>query len=165
MVTTKKRIKEMKVNIGISAENRETIANALSRVLADTYALYLKTHKYKWNVTGELFHPLQEQFKEQYTELAEAVNEITERIRVLGFQPLGTYKEFKRLTSIEEDAEQPKYMEMVRRLVVGNEQVFRTVREALKPAQRGEDEATIDLLTQRLSVHSKTAWMLRSHLE
>lgn len=155
----------MKVNIGISTENREAIANALSRVLADSYVLYLKTHNYHWNVTGKLFHSLHEQFEEQYTELADAIDEIAERIRALGFRTPGTYKEFQELTSIEEDTEYPEAMEMVRRLALGNEQVLRTAREALEPANKGEDEATIDLLTQRLNTHSKTAWMLRSHLE
>jgi len=165
MATTKKSIKEVEVNIGISTENREAIANALSSVLADSYLLYLKTHNYHWNVTGKLFHSLHEQFEEQYTELAEAIDEIAERIRALGFRAPGTFKEFQSLTSIEEDSDQPDAKEMVSRLVGGNEQLLRTAREALKPAQEGEDEATIDLLTQRLDIHSKTAWMLRSHLE
>jgi len=165
MATTKKSIKEVEVNIGISTENREAIANALSSVLADSYLLYLKTHNYHWNVTGKLFHSLHEQFEEQYTELAEAIDEIAERIRALGFRAPGTFKEFQSLTSIEEDSDQPDAKEMVSRLVGGNEQLLRTAREALKPAQEGEDEATIDLLTQRLDIHSKTSWMLRSHLE
>ncbi|WP_069132961.1 Dps family protein [Rhodohalobacter halophilus] len=164
MITTEERVKE-EVNIGISTVNRGAIANELSRVLADSYVLYLKTHNYHWNVTGKFFHSLHEQFEEQYSELAEAVDVIAERIRALGFRAPGTFKEYRELTSIEEDADQPDAMEMVRRLVVGNEQVLRTAREALKPAQKGEDEATIDLLTQRLNTHSKTAWMLRSHLE
>jgi starvation-inducible DNA-binding protein len=164
MTITKERVQEV-VNIGISNENREAIANELSRVLADSYILYLKTHNYHWNVTGKLFHSLHEQFEEQYSELAEAIDVIAERVRALGFRAPGTFKEYRELTTIEEDADQPDAMEMVRRLVIGNEQVLRTAREALKPAQRGGDEATIDLLTQRLNTHSKTAWMLRSHLE
>ncbi|WP_372638805.1 Dps family protein [Fodinibius sp.] len=155
----------MEINIGISEENREAIANELSKVLADSYILYLKTHNYHWNVTGELFHSLHEQFEEQYTELAEAIDEIAERIRSLGYRAPGTFKEFNELTSIEEDTEEPEALEMVRRLAVGNEQVLRTARQALQPANDGEDEATVDLLTRRLDVHSKTAWMLRSHLE
>lgn len=154
----------MEINIGISEENRKAIADELSKVLADSYMLYLKTHNYHWNVTGELFHSLHEQFEEQYTELAEAIDEIAERIRSLGYRAPGTFKEFNELTSIEEDPEEPEALEMVRRLAVGNEQVLRTAREALKPANEAEDEATIDLLTQRLDVHSKIAWMLRSHL-
>ncbi|MFN1834831.1 Dps family protein [Balneola sp. MJW-20] len=155
----------MEVNIGISEEHREKIAEGLKKVLADSYLLYLKTHNYHWNVTGELFHQLHEQFEGQYNELAEAIDEIAERIRALGFRAPGSFKEFKELTSIEEDTDQPKAMEMVRRLALGNEAVIRTAREALKPANEAEDEATVDLLTERLTVHSKTAWMLRSHLE
>lgn len=154
-----------KINIGISEEHREKIAEGLSKVLADSYLLYLRTHNYHWNVTGELFHQLHEQFEGQYTELAEAIDEIAERIRALGFRAPGTFKEFNELTSIEEDTSQPKALDMVKRLMEANEQVIRTAREALKPANKAEDEATIDLLTERLTVHSKTAWMLRSHLE
>jgi starvation-inducible DNA-binding protein len=157
--------KTMEINIGISEENRKEIADALSRVLADSYMLYLKTHNYHWNVTGELFHSLHEQFEEQYTELADAIDEIAERIRALGYRAPGTFKEFNELTSIDEQQDEPEAMEMVRRLAIGNEQVLRTAREALEPANNAEDEATIDLLTERLHVHSKTAWMLRSHLE
>lgn len=156
---------KMKINIGISEERRKEIAGALSKVLADSYMLYLKTHNYHWNVTGELFHSLHEQFEEQYTELAEAVDEIAERIRALGYRAPGSFQEFSELTSIKEDQEEPKALEMVRRLALGNEQVLKTARTALKPAAEAEDEATVDLLTQRLNVHSKTAWMLRSHLE
>lgn len=155
----------MEVNIGISKENREHIAEGLAKVLADSYLLYLKTHNYHWNVTGELFHQLHEQFEEQYTDLAVAVDDIAERIRAIGFRAPGTFKEFNEITSIKEDTDRPKAKEMVKRLTQANEQVIRTVREALEPAKEAEDEATIDLLTERLTVHSKTAWMLRSHLE
>lgn len=155
----------MDINIGIQESDRKKIADVLSRVLADSYMLYLKTHNYHWNVTGEHFHSLHEQFEEQYTELAEAIDEIAERIRALGHRAPGTFQEFKELTSIKEETERPEAMEMVRRLAIGNEQVLRTAREALKPANAADDEATIDLLTQRLHVHSKTSWMLRSHLE
>lgn len=165
MIATEERVKETKVNIGISTENREAIAGALSRVLADTYVLYLKTQNYHWNVTGKLFHSLHEQFEEQYTELAEAVDEIAERIRALGFRAPGTFRDYRELTSIEEDDGQPDAGEMVRRLALDNEQILRTSRQALQPAKIAEDEATIDLLTQRLNTHSKAAWMLRSHLE
>lgn len=164
MITIEERIKE-EVNIGISAENREAIAYALSRVLADSYVLYLKTHNYHWNVTGKLFHSLHEQFEEQYSELAEAVDVIAERIRTLGFRAPGTLREYQELTSLEEDYDQPGAVEMVRRLVIDNEKLLHTAREALKSAQRSEDEATVDLLTHRLSSHSKAAWILRSHLE
>lgn len=155
----------MEVNIGISEEHRKKIANGLSKLLADSYLLYLKTHNYHWNVTGELFHQLHEQFEEQYTELAEAIDVIAERIRAIGFRAPGTFKEFHELASIKEDTDQPKALDMVERLAQSNEQVIRTAREALKPASEAEDEATVDLLTQRLTIHSKTAWMLRSHLE
>jgi len=165
MATATKAVKEMEINIGISETNRQKIADELSKVLADSYMLYLKTHNFHWNVTGEHFHSLHEQFEEQYTELADAVDEIAERIRALGHKAPGTFKEFHQLTSIEEDTEKPEAMEMVRRLAVANEQVLRTARKALDPAKDADDEATIDLLTQRLHVHSKTAWMLRSHLE
>ncbi len=164
MIMAEERIKE-EVNIGISTEDREAITYALSRVLADSYVLYLKTQNYHWNVTGKLFHSLHELFEEQYSELAEAIDVIAERIRALGFRAPGTLREYQELTSIKEDYDQPDAMEMVRRLVLDNEKLLRTAREALKSAQRSEDEATVDLLTHRLSTHSKTAWILRSHLE
>lgn len=165
MIATEERAKETEVNIGISSDNREAIANVLSKVLADTYVLYLKTQNYHWNVTGKLFYPLHNQFEDQYNELATAVDKIAERIRGLGFRAPGTFKKYLELTSIEEDLDQPDALEMVRRLALDNEQMLSTVRKALKPAKIAEDEATIDLLTQRLDIHSKTAWILRSHLE
>ena len=158
----------MEVNIGIAEKDRKAIADKLSALLADSYMLYLKTHNYHWNVKGELFHPLHEQFEEQYTELADAIDEIAERIRALGHRAPGSFREFQTLTSIEEDTDQPKALEMVRRSAVANEKVIKTCREALKPCEiegGDNDEATIDLITHRLHVHSKTAWMLRSHLE
>lgn len=162
---TKTKVDGMEINIGINEENRKAIADGLSKVLADSYLLYLRTHNYHWNVTGELFHSLHAQFEEQYTELADAIDEIAERIRALGYRAPGTFKEFHELTSLDEKTEEPEAMEMVRRLAVGNEQVIRTVRKALEPVREADDEATMDLLTRRLNVHSKTAWMLRSHLE
>lgn len=156
---------DAKINIGINEEHRREIAEGLAHLLADSYMVYLKTHNYHWNVTGELFHPLHEQFEQQYTELAEAVDEIAERIRALGHKAPGSFKEFSQLTSIKEDTEKPKALEMVRRLAIANEQVIRTSREALAAPKKADDEATIDLITQRLHVHSKAAWMLRSHLE
>lgn len=156
---------DMEINIGISAENREKITAGLSKVLADSYMLYLRTHNYHWNVTGEHFHSLHEQFEEQYNELAAAIDEIAERIRALGHRAPGSFREFTELTSIVEDTDQPKAMEMVRRLAVDNETVMRTARETLPACEEAGDEATIDLLTERLHTHSKTAWMLRSHLE
>lgn len=156
----------MEVNIGISEEKRKEIAEGLSKVLADSYMLYLKTHNYHWNVTGEHFHSLHEQFEEQYLELADAVDEIAERIRSLGYRSPGSFQEFQKLTSIEEDTDHEiDAMEMVRRLALDNEQVLRTARQAVPSCDDAGDEATLDLLTQRLNVHSKTAWMLRSHLE
>lgn len=156
--------KEMEINIGIDEKHRKKIADGLSKLLADSYLLYLKTHNYHWNVTGELFHQLHEQFEHQYTELAEAIDEIAERIRALGFKSPGSFLEFHELASIEEDTEKPEALEMVRRLAVANEKVIRTAREALEAPRAADDEATIDLITQRLHVHSKAAWMLRSHL-
>jgi len=157
--------KDMDINIGISESDREKIAAGLSKVLADTYLVYLKTHNYHWNVTGPHFHSLHEQFEEQYTELAEAVDVIAERIRTLGHRAPGTFSEFNEITSIEEDTDQPDAMEMVRRLAVDNETILRTAREALPVCEEAVDEASIDLITKRLHIHSKTAWMLRSHLE
>jgi len=165
MSTLTKEGTDMKINIGINDEHRKAIAKGLAQVLADSYLLYLRTHNYHWNVKGELFHSLHEQFEEQYTELATAIDDIAERIRALGHKAPGTFKEFNELTSLEENTEEPEALEMVRRLAVGNEQVIRTANEALEPAREADDEATIDLLTQRLHVHSKTAWILRSHLE
>lgn len=156
---------KMEVNIGISEQHRKAIADGLAKLLADSYMVYLKTHNYHWNVTGQLFHPLHEQFESQYTELAEAIDEIAERIRALGFRAPGSFKEFSEITSIKEDTDQPDALEMVRRSAGENETILRTARKALEPCQEAGDEATIDLITHRLKVHSKTAWMLRSHLE
>lgn len=157
--------KKMEVNIGIEEEDRKTIADALAKLLADTYLTYIKTHNYHWNVTGPFFHSLHEMFEEQYTELAAAVDDIAERIRILGYRAPATYREFMDLSSVEEDTDAPNAMEMVRRLAESNEEVLRTARSALKPAQSADDEATIDLITQRLDAHSKAVWMLRAHLE
>lgn len=164
-VTIEDEIKSMDVDIGISRENRKRTAEAISKLLADSYLLYLKTHNYHWNVTGELFQPLHELFEEQYTELAEAIDEIAERIRALGFKAPGSFREFQELSTIDEEVEKLSSLEMVRRLAADNEKVLRTAREGLQPAREAEDEATIDMITQRLHVHSKNAWMLRSHLE
>lgn len=164
-MSAQSEVKDAKIDIGINEEHREKIADGLAHLLADSYMVYLKTHNYHWNVTGELFHPLHEQFEQQYTELAEAIDEIAERIRALGHKSPGSFTEFNELTSIKEDTEKPRALEMVRRLAVANEQVIRTAREALAAPKAADDEATIDLITQRLHVHSKAAWMLRSHLE
>lgn len=157
--------KQIETNIGIEESDREAIAGALSRLLADTYLTYIKSHNYHWNVTGPFFHSLHELFEEQYTELAAAVDEIAERIRILGFRAPATYYEFMEHSSVEEDSDTPDAMEMVRRLAESNETIINTARQALKPAQSAEDEASVDLITQRLHAHSKAAWMLRAHLE
>lgn len=164
-VLTQNRKETMEINIGISNEDRKEIAMGLSRLLADSYMVYLKTHNYHWNVTGKLFHSLHEMFEEQYSELAEAIDVIAERIRAIGYRAPGSFREYSEITSIEEDTDQPDAMEMVRRLAVDNETIIRTARETLPACEKAGDEATIDLLTQRLDIHSKTAWMLRSHLE
>ncbi len=152
------------INIGISEKDRREVTRGLSRVLADTYTLYLKTHNYHWNVTGPMFQTLHLMFEQQYTELALAVDLIAERIRALGHVAPGSYAEFSRMTSIEEEEGVPSAREMTRRLVEGQEAVVRTTREAFVAAERAGDQATLDLLTQRLQIHEKTAWMLRSLL-
>lgn len=153
------------IDIGIDARDRQKIADSLARVLADTYTLYLKTHAFHWNVEGPMFNTLHLMFMEQYTELWNALDELAERIRALGFPAPGTYAEFAQLTSIEERPGVPEAMEMVRRLVKGHEAVARTARKAFPAAEKAGDESTVDLLTQRLQVHEKTAWMLRSLLQ
>ena len=153
------------IDIGIDAKDRAKVADALSRLLADTYALYLKTHNFHWNVEGPMFNTLHLMFMEQYTELWTALDTIAERIRSLGYPAPGTYKAFSKLSSIEETDGVPEAMEMVRHLVKGHEAVARTARAAFGPAEKAGDESSIDLLTQRLQVHEKTAWMLRSLLK
>jgi len=155
----------MKIDTGIAPAHREMIAAGLERVLADTYTLYLKTHKYHWNVTGPMFQTLHVMFEGQYTELALAVDEIAERIRALGALSPGSYREFAALTAIPEDADHPDAVTMIRRLVEAQETVVRTARAAFPAAAEAEDQATADLLTQRMQVHEKSAWMLRSLLE
>jgi starvation-inducible DNA-binding protein len=156
---------KMKIDIGIEANKREEIAGGLSRVLADTYTLYLKTHNFHWNVTGPMFQTLHLMFETQYNELALAVDLVAERIRALGFTAPGTYKQFIQLSAIKEDDGVPKAEDMIRRLVEGHETVARTAREVFKAAEGASDQPTCDLLTQRMQVHEKTAWMLRSLLE
>ena len=155
----------MNIDIGIDANKREEIAGGLSRVLADTYTLYLKTQNFHWNVTGPMFQTLHLMFEAQYTELALAVDLVAERIRALGVIAPGTYKQFAQLSSIKEDDGIPKAEDMIRRLVEGHETVARTARQVFKAAELASDQPTCDLLTQRLQVHEKTAWMLRSLLE
>ncbi|MCY7323118.1 MAG: DNA starvation/stationary phase protection protein [Phormidesmis sp. CAN_BIN36] len=152
------------INIGIEEKDRREIAQGLSNLLADTYTLYLKTHNFHWNVTGPMFRTLHLMFEEQYNELALAVDLIAERIRALGFPAPGTYKEFAKLSSISEEDGVPRAKDMTRKLVEGQEAVVRTARSLFLVLERSHDEPTADLLTQRMQVHEKTAWMLRSLL-
>jgi starvation-inducible DNA-binding protein len=153
------------IDIGIKTGDREKIALGLSRVLADTYSLYLKTHNFHWNVEGPMFNTLHLMFMDQYTELWTALDAVAERIRSLGFPAPGTGKEFSKLTSIEETEGVPEALDMVRLLVAGHEAVARTARQVFPAAEKAGDESTCDLLTQRLQIHEKTAWMLRSLLK
>lgn len=155
----------MSIDIGISEQDRERIADGLARLLADSYTLYLKTHNYHWNVKGPMFNTLHLMFETQYTELALAVDAIAERIRSLGFPAPGSYKAFAGLTSIEEADGVPSAEEMIRQLVAGQEAVVRTARGLAPVVGEANDEPTADLLTQRMQVHEKNAWMLRSLLE
>ena len=156
----------LRINIGIGDKDRAAIAQGLSRLLADTYTLYLTTHNFHWNVTGPMFNTLHTMFMGQYTELWNAVDPVAERIRSLGHHAPGSYAEFGRLTSLADaPSTPPKALEMVRILVEGHEAVARTARELFPVADKAGDEPTADLLTQRLTVHEQTAWMLRSLLE
>ncbi|MDR2031881.1 MAG: DNA starvation/stationary phase protection protein [Azoarcus sp.] len=155
----------MEIDIGINREDRAKIAKGLSRLLADSYTLYLTTHNFHWNVTGPMFNTLHLMFEAQYTELAAAVDLIAERIRALGFPAPGTYKEFEKLTSLKQPDDVPNAEEMIRILVKGQEAVAKTARGVAPLADKADDEPTLDLITQRLQVHEKTAWMLRSLLE
>ena len=156
----------VQINIGISDKDRAAIAQGLSRLLADTYTLYLTTHNFHWNVTGPMFNTLHTMFMAQYTELWNAVDPIAERIRSLGHAAPGSYAEFGKLTSLADaPATPPQALEMVRILVEGHEAVARTARALFPLADKAGDEPTADLLTQRLTVHEQTAWMLRSLLE
>jgi starvation-inducible DNA-binding protein len=154
----------MAIDIGIAEQDRKAIAEGLSRLLADSYTLYLKTHNYHWNVTGPMFNTLHLMFEQQYTELATAVDLIAERIRALGYPAPGSYHAYAELTSIEEETGVPSAETMVRQLVKGQEAVVRTAREVFPAAERANDQPTADLLTQRMQVHEKNAWMLRSLL-
>ena len=156
------------IDIGISPADRKKIAEGLSRFLADSYTLYLKTHNFHWNVTGPMFNALHTMFEAQYTEQWNALDDVAERIRALGFNAPGSYAEFVRLSSIPEEpglTDTANWHEMVRQLVAGNEAVARTARKVLKIADEGGDDPTVDLMTQRLQVHEKNAWMLRSLLQ
>jgi starvation-inducible DNA-binding protein len=153
-----------KIDIGISEKDRKQIADGLSRLLADTYTLYLKTHNFHWNVTGPMFNTLHLMFEQQYTELALAVDLIAERIRALGVKAPGSYAEFGKLTSLKEAAGWPDAETMVAELAKDQEAVCRTARKVFPVADKAHDEPTADLLTQRLQIHEKNAWMLRSLL-
>ena len=155
----------MDINIGIAKEDRARIADGLSRLLADTYTLYLATHNFHWNVTGPMFNTLHLMFEAQYNELALAVDLVAERIRALGFPAPATYGQFQKLTSLKEPEGVPAATDMIRQLVEGQEAVVRTARGILPLVGKVDDEPTADLLTQRMQVHEKNAWMLRSLLE
>jgi len=154
----------MDIDIGIDAKSRSAIADSLSRLLADSYTLYLKTHNFHWNVTGPLFNTLHLMFEQQYTELATAVDEIAERIRALGLPAPGSYTEFSKLTNIVEAEGAVSATDMIAQMVTGQETVVRTAREILPLVEAANDQPTADLLTRRMEVHEKTAWMLRSML-
>jgi starvation-inducible DNA-binding protein len=158
-------VKAPKIDIGLEESQRQEIAHGLSRLLADEYTLYLKTHSFHWNVTGPLFNTLHLMFEQHYTESAAAVDLIAERIRALGVYAPGSYSQYAELSSIEEETEVPEALEMVKSLVKGHEACVRTARSIFPLADAASDEPTADLLTQRMQVHEKTAWMLRSILQ
>ena len=155
----------MTIEIGINEKDREAIAAGLSKLLADSYTLYLKTHNFHWNVTGPLFNTLHLMFETQYTELATAVDEIAERIRALGVPAPGSYADFAELTAVEEAAGGESAEEMIRQLVVDQATIAEDARAVIDVANETSDDATADLGTRRIEVHQKNAWMLRSHLE
>ncbi len=155
-------IAEQTINIGINPADRDAVAKGLSAVLADTYSLYLKTHNFHWNVKGPMFQTLHQMFEVQYNELWLAVDVIAERIRSLGFVAPGTYGEFQKLTSIQEETGDIKADNMIQSLISGNEAVIRKAREVFAIAEKAQDQVSLDLLTQRMQIHEKTAWMLRS---
>ncbi|MYN12095.1 DNA starvation/stationary phase protection protein [Pusillimonas sp. TS35] len=157
--------KGLDIDIGISDKDRATVAAELSKMLADSYTLYLMTHNFHWNVTGPQFNTLHNMFMTQYTEAWQALDSIAERIRALGHFAPGTYAQYAALSSINEVATVPNATAMIELLVKGNEAVAKTARQALKKADAVDDQPTVDLLTQRLDVHEKNAWMLRSMLQ
>ncbi|HUO84286.1 MAG TPA: Dps family protein [Thermoanaerobaculia bacterium] len=152
------------VETGIGEESRRAISEDLSRLLAGSYTLYLKTHNYHWNVTGSMFQTLHLMFEHQYMELAPAVDLIAERIRALGFPAPGSYKAFARLSNIREEDSMPAAEEMIRNLLRDHETMARDARSMIEAAEGANDQPTLDLLTQRIQLHEKTAWMLRSLL-
>lgn len=153
------------INTGIPENQRLEIANGLSKLLADSYTLYLKTHNYHWNVKGPMFNTLHLMFEQQYTELATAVDEIAERIRALDMPAPGSYKAFAALTDVTEDDDMPNARQMIANLVEGQETIVRTARGIFPVVDAANDEPSADILTQRMSIHEKNAWMLRSMLE
>ena len=155
----------LNIDIGISTNDRAAVAQELSKVLADSYTVYLMTHNFHWNVTGPMFKTLHELFMTQYTELWQALDDIAERIRALGHYAPGTYAEFEKLSSISQPKSVPDATTMIELLVKGNEALARTARAAFDRADKADDQPTADLLTQRLDVHEKNAWMLRSLLQ
>lgn len=156
---------KLQMNIGINENDRIQIASGLSKLLADTYTLYLKTHNFHWNVKGPMFQTLHLMFETQYNELALATDLIAERIRALGEPAPGSYRDFAKLTSIKEADGVPAAKDMILQLIEGQEAVIRTARGLLEKAEAANDQPTLDLLTQRMQIHEKTAWMLRSLLE
>ncbi|MFN3715718.1 MAG: Dps family protein [Thiobacillus sp.] len=160
-----KSSKTVSIDIGISDTDRAKIAQGLSRLLADSYTLYLMTHNFHWNVTGPMFNTLHNMFMQQYTEQWNALDIIAERIRALGHPAPGTYSEFAKLASIKEVSGVPKAMDMVKHLVAAQEATARTARSLFPVVGKANDQPTADVLTQRLEVHEKTAWMLRSLME
>jgi len=158
------KTKGVPVDIGIGEAERREIAEGLARVVADTFTLYLMTHNFHWNVTGPLFPQLHALFEEQYTELWKATDKLAERVRALGFPVPATLGQFTRLTSIPQKDEMPAAEEMIRLLAQGHQAVIRTIRSVFAAPERSSDQATVDLLTERLGAHEKAAWMLRSTL-
>ncbi len=154
-----------RIDLGIPDKDRKAIASGLESLLADTFTLYMATHNFHWNVKGPMFNTLHAMFMVQYTELWNAVDPIAERIRSLGFPAPGTFKEFGKLSSLKEPAGELKAKEMISFLIDGNQTVARTARKLLPVADKANDQPTLDLLTQRLDIHEKTTWMLRSLLE
>jgi starvation-inducible DNA-binding protein len=156
---------KMKIDIGISDKDRKEVAGGLSKLLADTYTLYLKTHSFHWNVEGPMFQTLHLMFMGQYTEMWNALDVIAERIRSLGTYAPGTYSEIAKLSSVKESKTVPKATKMIEEAVQGHEQVIKTIRNIFESAEKAKDQTTMDVLTQRLDIHEKTAWMLRSLLK
>ena len=150
------------IDIGIDQKDRVAIANGLSRLLADSYTLYLKTHNFHWNVTGPMFNTLHQMFEQQYVELATAVDEIAERIRALGVVAPGSYTQFAELSTVQEERGVPSAEEMIAQLVRDQETIVRTARDVFPLTEAAQDEPSADLLTQRMQIHEKTAWMLRA---